>query len=323
VPCAPHLHSSVAPGSHLTLFDVLHLDWEVVDHLITHTLGPHTRNITHLFIRRSDQLSIRDFDNLIYHLPALEDILLDSDTGWSETGCAVDLKEDTYFFEYDTSDAKTSQGPVIRRMSMAVYQHSDSMAQVPTWFIRRAYLSSIEDLELQFSLRLYASTWRIALAASLALKDLTLHALHRHFDSMTCEGNEEDFILPSSGHPEFLNAPALTDLCLRNMVCSPSVNWMMTILSSIGPINLIQNIRLNDIKLHIAQSHASKMALWPRLDNILTRRFRHLQHVYMNITWEGEEGDDLPNDTSLRLLMPGLNRKGILELKLHVWIDDL
>jgi hypothetical protein len=280
-------------------FLVITLDGQMVDCIITRTLRLRQHDITRLNLDSCDSMSLHELDKLIMYLPALETISLSH-----YTSCVIHSREG----DRDHTTIRDTRQHPLRRMKLLL-QDDETMAELPTWFTSRTYLSSIKELDLACQTStLSASAWDIIIAASSSLTHLTLHTPRVHN------------VMAPYNRFETLAAPALTSLRLTGD--RTTMEWIITIISSIAPCTAMRKLEVDNVKHRSSDRYDLTIALWGRIDDILTRTFPHLQCAHIEIEWEIYPGDRLPEEKAIRLAMPGLDRMGILELAFSVTIDD-
>jgi hypothetical protein len=284
-------------------FRRMRLNPELVENIIMQILRPRKQDITHLNITSCDSISLHDLDRLITYLPALEALCLEGSKSW----VIVSDERD----QVNIANEYTKPHP-LRRMKLRLGGNYPAEDSLPLWFTSRAYLSSLEELDLAYdSLELFASAWDAIVGGSSTLTHLTLQPSDTH--------GYRDFSI----HLETLAVPALTSLRITNFYGDqPSMRWVAMVLSSIAPCTTMRSLHIDKVRHRLSHRYETTIALWGAIDEVSTRTFPNLQHAHVEIEWEIYEGDKSPDEDAIRLAMPGLDRMGILELQLSVTTDD-
>jgi hypothetical protein len=279
------------------------LDVGLADCIITHTLRSRQHDITRLNITSYASMSLHDLDRFIMSLSSLETISMDAN---SISWVFPSREEDR-----DLTGIHEPRKHPLRRMKLQL-RGDQTRTKLPTWFTSRTYLSSIKELDLAcYTSPLSESAWDMIIAASSSLTHLTLHTPPVH-----------DIFDPSI-RLKTLFAPALTSLRLFTVYGNQlTMEWMIAVLSSIAPCTTMRKLEMDNVKHRLSNRYDPTIALWGRIDDILTRTFPHLQRAHIEIEWEIYHSDRVPEEEAIRLAMPGLDKMGILELAFSVKIND-
>jgi hypothetical protein len=284
--------------STLTLLETA-LYRELVDHMAHKTLHPRRHDIIRLNIASCEDISLPELDCVIMHLPALESVWLDGTT------CIV-------MSDQECSKCTAIIGtaaPLPRRMNLKLrFIGHPTMTKLPIWFVGRTYLSSIEELGLDsWNHAQFLSNWQIAIKSSSSLTHLTLTI-------------PDDAVSSSDKRLETLVCPAPTELRLVGGLGHYShAAGITTVLDSIAPCTATRTIRLDSLKHGATGSYNPVMTSLTTIDDMLIRKFPHLQSVSIQVEWvTRSHGDVYPDEDAVRLAMPGLERIGILQLFFRV-----
>jgi hypothetical protein len=285
-------------------FCKISLDAQVIDHMVERTLDLQRYDITELHITGCLDWTLPGIDNLIHHLPALHTISVDGSTCWNVNEDDVEI---VHHAERRGVAASQNENR-LRRMKLKLRNDNPNKA-FPPWFLNRAYLSSLHELELESqSFEDVFAMWDIIIRAASALTHLIMVAPRTDY-------MKSKSILNTSY--KAIDAPALTTLHINNMWASHQFEWMLMTLSSISPSNTLRTLHFNG--LQICESDNEQTELWAPLDDLLKRNFSCLERVYMQIGWEIDMNDeDAPTKDAIYQAMPALASRGILIIDLEM-----
>jgi hypothetical protein len=130
----------------------------------------------------------------------------------------------------------------------------------------------------------------------------------------------DDAVSSSDKRLETLVCPALTELRLVGGLGHYSHAAGITmVLDSIAPCTATRTIRLDSLKHGATGSYNPVMTSLTTIDDMLIRKFPRLQSVSIQVEWvTRSHGDVYPDEDTIRLVMPGLERMGILQLFFRV-----
>jgi hypothetical protein len=300
---------------------------DLTTHLLNKTLAQQYQSITQLSLTSCESLTLGDVDDIIQHLPALETLWQDG-TGWC-TWVVADKASPVYLQPLQTLEPSQSHryaaSHMMRRLTplrrvRLQLQGTIFCGKLPSWFTARAYLSSIQELEIVCHETLPTHfPWDLVAITSSTLTHLCVTAPHG-FDS-----RDKKKLVPRL---QSIDAPSLATLCLTNMVGRSGMDWLCTTLSTISFSLSIHVLHLNILRVDSSEP-PQPLQPWTVLDGILDRRFLHLKRVCLKLAWNHEYRDHPPTEEDVRREMPKTTRRDVLELEFSVkcescWgLDDL
>jgi hypothetical protein len=105
---------------------------------------------------------------------------------------------------------------------------------------------------------------------------------------------------------------------------------IMMVLDSIAPCTTTRTIRLGGLEYWSTGSYDPLMLSLATIDDILIRKFPHLQRVGIKVEWYTYSGGAFPDEEAFRRVMPGLEKNMYFEAGFsvmvakyeHIWMND-
>jgi hypothetical protein len=280
------------------------IDHEEIERLIQSLNGP-LRSVTELILSNTYITGLHQWTRLVLHFSNLDTIdcrrSCKINVAWNDPSASG------WITAPNSRTVSTSWPGRLRRMRLG-FEQNNAKEVNDTWLAQSSFTSNLEELDLSHSSsQLFGTLWGLTLCAAHTLKALSICA------------PQPTAKYPSLDLLPMLNAHQLSYLRLWDRSNNMSLDSVTAVLAVISPSLSLRRLVLDEIRVIDADENPHDMALWTKLDEVVTHNFRALQEVIIHVVF-GESGDIQESDplisSNSRLAMPELHNSGILQLSI-------